>query len=310
LAILASLALTQIACTRTPSHVQVPRHVQVAVGVNQGCAVRPDGSLWCWGWNDQGRIGDGTTETRLAPVQVTTLGNNVRSVIIGTNTVATTDDGTTSCWGGNSGPAECNLVTSPVGVQGGNGTKEVHGNVCGLRNDGSVWCENAGGTLSTVPFPSRVVKLAAGDGWFFDGKVCGLLSDGTVMGAGTDGRNPWGSPVQVSELDGPALDVFVSEGAACARTASSLWCWGDGIDGYESPYGAFNNVPPTRFDQFADATAAVAFPGPAVDLATDYNYFCAGLEDDTVWCLGDNDLGTLGDGTIASSTTPVKVLLP
>jgi hypothetical protein len=45
--------------------------VQVSAGEYHTCPVRSDGSLWCWGFNIWGNLGDGTTLTRLNPVQVT-----------------------------------------------------------------------------------------------------------------------------------------------------------------------------------------------------------------------------------------------
>ncbi|MBI4702073.1 MAG: hypothetical protein HY744_13135 [Deltaproteobacteria bacterium] len=48
--------------------------VDVAAGGYHTCAVKTDGTLWCWGWNEYGQLGDGTTQDRSLPVQVTALG--------------------------------------------------------------------------------------------------------------------------------------------------------------------------------------------------------------------------------------------
>lgn len=63
------------------------------------CALRDDGGLWCWGANDHGQLGDGSTDTRLVPVLVAT---DVVSVSAGAaSTCAAWRDGSIQCWGRN-----------------------------------------------------------------------------------------------------------------------------------------------------------------------------------------------------------------
>jgi alpha-tubulin suppressor-like RCC1 family protein len=65
--------------------------------------VKTDGTLWCWGENLFGQIGDGTTTGRLAPVQVVALANSVAQVTVGnSHTCARKIDSTVWCWGNNS----------------------------------------------------------------------------------------------------------------------------------------------------------------------------------------------------------------
>jgi alpha-tubulin suppressor-like RCC1 family protein len=63
--------------------------------------IKTDGTLWAWGSNAQGQIGDGTTTTRSSPVQVGSL-TNWKSVVAGEHSVAAIKtDGTLWTWGGN-----------------------------------------------------------------------------------------------------------------------------------------------------------------------------------------------------------------
>ena len=58
---------------RTPTLSQIGEDrdwIDVSVGVSHVVALKGDGSLWAWGWNEHGQLGDGTTETRYEPVRV------------------------------------------------------------------------------------------------------------------------------------------------------------------------------------------------------------------------------------------------
>jgi alpha-tubulin suppressor-like RCC1 family protein len=74
--------------------------VQLASSANHTCARKDDGTLWCWGSNNEGELGDGTTTDRATPIQVP-LPARVRQVAIGSagRTCAVLEDGTVWCWG-------------------------------------------------------------------------------------------------------------------------------------------------------------------------------------------------------------------
>ncbi|PKN44522.1 MAG: hypothetical protein CVU59_11425 [Deltaproteobacteria bacterium HGW-Deltaproteobacteria-17] len=80
----------------------------VVGGYNYSCAIKTDGSAWCWGWNSLGQLGDGTTIQRLVPTQVKGMTSGVSKIAAGANnggsphTCAVKTDGTAWCWGNNS----------------------------------------------------------------------------------------------------------------------------------------------------------------------------------------------------------------
>src|SRR5690606_20419563 len=75
----------------------------VAAGGNHSCAALTDGSIWCWGYNSDGQLGDDTTTTRLVPVQVLGLTLPVVAVATGaSHSCALVSDGSLWCWGNNS----------------------------------------------------------------------------------------------------------------------------------------------------------------------------------------------------------------
>jgi len=75
---------------------------EVSLGSNHTCARKTDGTLWCWGLNDSGQLGDGTIGSNPLPEQVASLGSSVVQVALGfRQTCARKSDGTLWCWGGN-----------------------------------------------------------------------------------------------------------------------------------------------------------------------------------------------------------------
>ena len=73
---------------------------QVTADLLHACAVKTDGTMWCWGANGYGQLGDGTFEDRATPVPVTALGSDVVEAATGYSfTCAIKRDGTLWCWG-------------------------------------------------------------------------------------------------------------------------------------------------------------------------------------------------------------------
>jgi len=72
---------------------------QVAVGMLHACALKADGTLWCWGANGYGQLGDTTLADKAAPVPVTALGSDVVQVTVGYSySCALKRDATIWCW--------------------------------------------------------------------------------------------------------------------------------------------------------------------------------------------------------------------
>ncbi len=87
---------------------------QVSVGIDHTAAIKTDGTLWTWGSNTNGCLGDNTTTQRNSPVQTITFGKNWKQVCTGsTFTAAVKTDGTLWTWGlGTSGQLGDNTITS------------------------------------------------------------------------------------------------------------------------------------------------------------------------------------------------------
>jgi alpha-tubulin suppressor-like RCC1 family protein len=116
----------------------------VALGGDHTCAIKTDGSLWCWGYNGYGQLGDGTNTIRYTPVPIT---SGVSSVALGPyHTCAVKQDGSLYCWGSNQygqvgvGPVGSSVI-SPVEVMQDVLTVSAGSyHTCAIKIDGTLWC--------------------------------------------------------------------------------------------------------------------------------------------------------------------------
>jgi alpha-tubulin suppressor-like RCC1 family protein len=297
----------------------------VAVSVDRlhSCAVKADGTVWCWGYNFDGELGDGSFVNKNAPVQVGGLSNAVAISTGQSHSCALRADGSVACWGEN-GTGELGdggiVVQSntPLDVAGLSrivALSSADRHTCALNADGLVFCwgtANASGELghsdaakTKVPTQvaglSGVAALKAG----FE-HTCALKFDGTVhcwgrndqgqLGRGTqDGvGTPLPAPVPVSNLSG-VMALAAGGSHTCAlKSDRSLVCWGDnGFGQLGAGSSAFSSLTPV--------TAIQANGSPLTDVAAveagHNNHTCALKTDGRLFCAGLNSRSQLGDGS-------------
>jgi alpha-tubulin suppressor-like RCC1 family protein len=180
---------------------------RASAGHSYTCAVTTGGALRCWGRNNTGEIGDGTTTDRHTPVAVSELGSGAASVVAGAHhTCAVTTGGALRCWGWNAngqlGDGTTTDRHTPVAVSGlGSGVASVSGgwhHTCAVTTGGALRCW----------------------GW----SNWGQLGDGTTT------QHP--TPVQVAGLDSGVAGVSAGDGHTCAVTTGGvLRCWGWNVSG-------------------------------------------------------------------------------
>jgi alpha-tubulin suppressor-like RCC1 family protein len=177
----------------------------VAAGDYYTVAVKTDGTLWGWGSNYLGQLGDGTTTPRPSPVQV---GSGFASVAAGRqHTVAMKTDGTLWAWGDNAAGQLGVGTTTICSYQGPCSTSPVQ--------VGSGFADYAAGGGHTV-----AVKTD-GTLWAWGGNGYGQLGDGTTT--------PRPSPVQVGS--GFASVAAGSDHTVAVKTDGTLWAWGNNQHG-------------------------------------------------------------------------------
>jgi alpha-tubulin suppressor-like RCC1 family protein len=144
-----------------------PKVVQVAVSVTHACALLDDGTVRCWGTNDEGELGDGTDVSRATPEPVVGL-QRVVQISVGRGTsCARIADGTARCWGhdhyGQLGDGLTKDESLPTPVAGLTRCKQIaiaYGHACALIDDGTMqcWGSNASGELGDGTRKNRQVR--------------------------------------------------------------------------------------------------------------------------------------------------------
>ncbi|HRI64102.1 MAG TPA: EGF domain-containing protein [Polyangium sp.] len=236
----------------TPTTGNTSPWLEIAAGFNHTCAVRQDGTLWCWGRNASGQLGDGTTTTRPDPKQVI-LPDPLGWLDVhasGDFTCGMRTGGELYCWGTNTvgqlGQMDTmSPVSSPKLVPGTFANVDVSANhVCGVRVDGTLWCwgRNASGELGMGNTASPVLgptQVGTGTNWQrpYLGQgtsMCATQMDGSLhcWGTGSFGQLGLGNTSSfTSPQKVPNLDTWKSASIGVEHTCGitqggKLACWG------------------------------------------------------------------------------------
>jgi alpha-tubulin suppressor-like RCC1 family protein len=280
----------------------------IATSGLHGLAIKGDGSLWAWGDNSKGQLGDGTTEPRAAPLRVGADSGWVSVAAGVSHSLAIRRDGSLWAWGlndqGQLGDGSTANRSEPVRV----GREATWVSVAagrhslGIRRDGTLWAWGANdygqcgyGAQGRVGVPTRVGTgsdwrvVAAGsyhslaikgDGslWAWGRNDYGQLGDGTTVGRS--------APVRVG-MEGDWVSVAAGQTHSLAvRRDGSLWGWGFNGNGLLG-IGVDGNRPvPTRVGTDADWVSAAAGLWHSLALK----------RDGTLWGWGFNGDGELGRG--------------
>jgi alpha-tubulin suppressor-like RCC1 family protein len=295
----------------------------VASGEHSLALRGPDGSVWAWGRNDSGQLGDGTTVARLLPMQVLGLEGVVALASGSRHVLALTSGRTVLAWGrnheGQLGDGSTLPSSTPRLVSGLDDVVAVAagGNhSLALLADGTVWAwgANTEGQLGdgskrnrTAPVQvaglTHVVAVAAGDS-----HSLALLADGTVWAWGSNTRGQLGDgstrahvrPERVPRLTGVVALASGSHHAIALDAAGAVWTWGYNGFGQLGDGSTDTRELPMRLDGLMG--------GASVD--ANGNHTVVVGADGSVRTWGANAQGQLGDGSHFQSSTPVRVVQP
>lgn len=251
-----------------PASAAVGSALAIAAGDSHTCALLVTGGTRCWGANDRGQLGDGTTTTRLSAVTVGGLTGAIAIAAGANHTCALRADHNVVCWGANErgqlGDGSTTDRSLPVSVSGLSGVIAIAAgavHTCASLDDGTVRC--------------------------WGGNGAGQLGDGTTAARTT--------PTPVSGLNEVTAISSKFRTTCALRTNSRVRCWGSNASGQLGEGTTINRSSPTLVGGLTDAVA----------VATGNNHACAIRATGTAVCWGANGSGQLGDGTTTNRTTPV-----
>ena len=300
---------------------------QLSLGLAHGCARMKDGTAWCWGYNSEGQLGDGTKDDSNTSMVAVRHLEEVEQVVAGFYaSCARRRDGSVWCWGGNPhgelGDGTTQARERPVRVVGVSQATDIALGTdfgCALRGDQKVMCWGSDWEVVPSSNPNRrygepitaqliakltdVVELESGlehicalrsDGsmWCWGSNTSGQLGTGTTILRRSCSRGPleeWVSPAAVAEprpvpgIKRVVKQMALSSDRTCALLSnSSIWCSTD-------PRNSGKNTP---------AVSLVGAKQIAVYWPSQRGHVCGIFFDGRLHCEGNNDRGQLGTGTL------------
>jgi alpha-tubulin suppressor-like RCC1 family protein len=265
----------------------------LAGGDQHFCMVRSDGTVWCWGANDAGQLGDGTTQDRATPTQVKTpAGKSFIEVRVSENhSCALAIDNTVWCWGGND--------TGQLGVVDSSGNPVADSPL-------PIQVQAVAGTPPSLTFTPLLAKHISAGGKHTcaidmnEGLECwGENADGQ---AGQQPPSAGGTaddvfyPTPVPGLAEGVVDVSLNdESSACLKDDGSVFTFGGNANGQLGDGTTTSSYTPVQ----AKITSVTA-------LTSGDEHTCGLKNDDSIWCWGYGAAVGLASGMDQSS--PQRVL--
>ncbi|MFE5321461.1 fibronectin type III domain-containing protein [Paenibacillus sp. NPDC056579] len=241
--------------------------IAVASGDDHGLALKRDGTVWSWGYNNYGELGNGTNTTSTTPVQVIGL-TDVKAIAAGKDaSLALKKDGSLWAWGGVPFLGNGSMNNSYVPVKVSNLSNVIsmsvsEMNAFAVQQDGSVWAWGLnqygllGGNATNLQYSltpvqvkdlSNITDIKTGRN-----HALVLKQDGTVYGWGKNNNGQMGNgattdsftPVQVTGLSNvESIAASWSRSSAISQDGY-FWSWGED----KSVSGEYRTIP-TRVDQ-------------------------------------------------------------
>jgi len=290
-----------------------------------GMGIKTDGTLWTWGYNASGQLGDGTTTNRSSPVQV--AGTTWKKVSGGLRQTvgAIKTDGTLWTWGsstnGELGDGTTTDKSSPVQIAGTTWKDVSSGqyNISGLKTDGTLWIwgHNSYGQIgdNTYTYRSSPIQLS-GTTWK-QAALSGMQHSVSIKTDGTIwvwGYQRWGNLANTTVFDEFKLTPSQIAGdtwkmvtcgmyhTVAIKTDGTLWTWG------RNQYGQLG-------DNNSENGTGKYTPAQTVTSGTNWKMVSAGHShtvavktDGTLWTWGYNSNGILGDNTETNKSSPIQIV--
>lgn len=275
-------------------------------GQGHTCVLTAAGGVQCWGDNQDGLLGNGTTISSWAAVDVIGLDSGVQAIAADwLQTCALTAAGRVLCWG-----ARMLTPTAVAGLGSGVRAVDVNGpNACAVTAEGEVKCWHLFQPPATVAGLTGSIQAVA----LGESHTCALTDAGGVqcwgenyagqLGDGT--TNTRAEPVAVAGLASGVQAIAAGSSYTCALTSGGrVKCWGSnnfGELGADAPLSAHSSTP----------LDVAGLDTGVQQIVAGWAHTCAllaGKGGRRVECWGANHSGALGDGTLIHRSTPVEVI--
>lgn len=265
---------------------------EVASGEHHTCGIASDDNAYCWGLNDEGQLGNGTTVSINSPVAVVNDGalNGLKLKSIkaaGGHTCALASDSKVYCWGAQTYGRLGNGQTT------GNSTAPV------AVSQGDLPVGAIIQSLSTSTNSYNTCAIADnGNGYCWGANWNGQLGINVLGGTQSVPRQIYKN----GSLNNQSLKtVSVGGDSSCAIAVDNkAYCWGDGSEGQMGNGTNINdNIAPVL----------VTLGGRTVKhISVGMHSACIVASDNNGYCWGLNSRGGIGDGTIENKSTPTQVV--
>lgn len=292
----------------------------VSAGEGFACALLSDGVVKCWGTNNYGQLGDGSTQQRLRPVTVQGLSGIVQISAGTTHACALSSGGEVFCWGKNTdgqiGDGTTTAANRAVRVLSGASVVTAgYASTCAALSAGGMRCwgyNGYGGQLGDLTDTGRkspvevhgIAQIVNSIGVAY-GHTCAVDDDGGVLCWGNNDQGELGTgsfatrayPVDVHGVHHQASAISLAAETACVVQSSNVKCWGQGYLGQLGQGRKERRYYPVVADRFGTGV---------VKTAHTRNSTCAVYENGDVKCLGNNDSGDFGTGASGASLDAVR----
>ncbi|MDI6788261.1 MAG: hypothetical protein QME51_07810 [Planctomycetota bacterium] len=307
---------------------------KASAGGESTLAIKNNGTLWAWGDNNYGQLGDGTSNSSLyTPVQVlpgTTWATvaSSPSMIYG-HTVAIKSDGTLWACGSNYygqlGDGSYTDKNPPVQIGTAKNWTAIatgDGHTLALSTTGTAttlwaWGKNYSGQLGDGTGVDRIVptKIGTSTNWMAIATgsyhSVALKSDGTLWAWGNNTSGELGdgtytvraSPTKIGTATNWSKIACGERHTLAIKTDGTLWAWGLNDDGQLGDGTTVGKIVPTKIGTATNWSKVAAGPGSFTG-----GPHSAGIRTDgSLWTWGNNDDGKLGDGTEINRSTPTRI---
>lgn len=281
------------------------RFISLAGGGRHSAAIRSDGTLWLWGSNNNGQLGDGTTTPRLRPAQMG-MDTNWSMVCCGdSHTIALKTDGSLWSWGGNIygqlGDGTTTQRLSPVQIPGvWSNVSSSYNHVLAIKPGGTLWAWGSNSFQQLGDFSgtnqSSPVQIMANYGYTWSKISAGNIWSMAITWSG--GLMGWGGNSSTVQS---YISAAVSE-VACGRYHTTallmdgrLWAWGNDSNGQLG----------NGTGQSTSGYVAPKFRW--LSLASGGDHTMAIRTDGTIWAWGANANGQVGDDNNVDAHSPVQL---